>query len=290
MEADILRLILFLVGAALIFGIYMADRYKQNKPKKPASDRVNVAGDESMVDHIEPSWDSFNEPEAEQDMYESHPAGDEAADIPVPGAVTEGVDERITSELEQLEEILHQGDRPVEVDDEVTLREQMSISFFASENRQQKQPEQENLIPTKIIQLNIVPHEGEFNGDDILRVVDEVGLELGEMNIFHHYGGDQEKKHAIYSMVSMVEPGGFPDGDMEAFSTPGLTIFARLPGSMDGLRIFADMLNTAEQLADMLDGELCDETHSTLSKQAIGHIREEIQEHHRQLQLARSKQ
>ena len=37
MEADILRLILFLVGAALVFGIYLADRYKKKEPDKPIS-------------------------------------------------------------------------------------------------------------------------------------------------------------------------------------------------------------------------------------------------------------
>jgi len=204
------------------------------------------------------------------------------------------MEDDITSELEQLEDILHEEPDHGPVDDEqldeVTPKEQMSISFLSSEIKQQKPVEQTVSLPIKIIQLAIVPHEGEFYGDDILCVVQEVGMELGEMDVFHHYGSDQDKHHPIYSMASMVEPGTFPADSMDSYSTPGLTLFARLPGPKDGLTTFTEMLYAAEQLADLLDGELRDETHSALSKQTIGHIREEIQEHHRQLQLARSKQ
>jgi cell division protein ZipA len=41
-------------------------------------------------------------------------------------------------------------------------------------------------------------------------------------------------------------------------------------------------------LATLLDGELKDDSHSDLSKQTIEHMREEIQEFHRKLQLAKS--
>ena len=87
----------------------------------------------------------------------------------------------------------------------------------------------------------------------------------------------------------MVEPGAFPADGMETYSTPGLALFARLPGPKDGLTTFSELLFTAERLATLLEGTLQDETHSDLSKQTIEHMREEIQEYHRQLQLARSR-
>ncbi|MCP4126420.1 MAG: cell division protein ZipA, partial [Gammaproteobacteria bacterium] len=290
MEADILRLILLLVGAALVFGIYLFDRLKNKKPTSEATqDWMSTGQEQPMADHIEPSWDSLNEKDAELDadqaVDEPQPEDDVTPDYqvaadppPVQEPVPERMEEEISSELEQLEEILHDepdhGHRRGEELDEVTPKEQMSISFFASEIKKQKSTELEVPLPAKIIQLNIVPHEGEFYGDDILCVVQEVGLELGEMNIFHHYGDDPEKHLPIFSMASMVEPGTFPMDDTEGFSTPGLTLFTRLPGPKDGLSIFADMLHAAEQLANLMDGELRDEAHSALSKQTIGHIRE----------------
>jgi cell division protein ZipA len=297
MEADILRLILFLIGAALILGIYLADRYKKREPSDSPQDWMSSNQEQPMADHIEPSWDSLYQQDAEPDP---EPAGEEAEpdagqdQSPAPEKVVVDVEEKISSELEQLEEILHDepghGPRDTEALDEDTPKEQMSISFFTSDSKKQKPVEQEQPLPVKIIQLAIVPHDGEFYGDDILCVVQEVGLELGEMDVFHHYGDDPEKRQAVYSMASMVEPGTFPVGDMDGFSTPGLALFATLPGPKDGLTTFTDMLYAAERLADLLDGELRDDTHSALSKQTISHMREEIQEYHRRLQLARSQQ
>lgn len=310
MEADILRLILFLVGAAIIFGIYALDRYKRSTQDEPDRDWMHQPQDEGS-DHIEPRWDRLYEPEAEaeaeadededyvdEDEFEEDSQFDDSDDpfliAEDEEPLTEEIDDVISSELDHLEEIIHEEHlHPPKhrVDEEEMPREQMSISFFSRDTRKEP-PREENAVelPTKIIQMNIVPHEGLFYGDDILYVAQEAGLEPGEMDIFHSYGDDAEgDEQAIFSMVSMVEPGTFPMDDMDGFSTPGLTLFSQLPGPKDGLTIFAEMLHTAEQLANQLEGELRDGTHSALTKQTISHMREEIQEYHRQLSLARSK-
>ncbi len=300
MEADILRLILFLIGAVLIFGIYAADLYKRKKQNHPPQQWMSSAQEQPTAKHTEPRWDSFYSDDDDQDQSdqqeelqedaEEYPDDEDVA-ITANSGERKDLEEDLTSELEQLEELLHEEHGHNVTVERAVPKDQMSISFFTSDKKHKKQ-EKEPSLPVKIIQLNIVPrdHAGLFYGDDILCVAQDVGMDLGEMDIFHHYGDDPEQKHAVYSMASMVEPGVFPVDNMDGFSTPGLAIFATLPGPKDGLSIFADMLYTAEQLANLLDGELRDETHSALSKQTISHIREEIQEHHRQLQLARSKQ
>lgn len=295
MEADILRLILFLIGAVLIFGIYAADLYKRKKQRQPTQQWTRSVPQQPVAKHAEPSWDSFYTKDNDQDKEDQPEEDDEHPEDAVEtvsGAEQEDLEGNLASELEQLEELLHEGHGHSDVVERAAPKDQMSISFFTSDNKKQTKQQQQPPLPVKIIQLNIVPrdHAGLFYGDDILCVAQDVGMDLGEMDIFHHYGDDPEQQQAVYSMASMVEPGVFPVDNMDSFSTPGLAIFARLPGPKDGLSIFADMLYTAEQLAHLLDGELRDETHSALSKQTISHIREEIQEHHRQLQLARSKQ
>jgi len=328
MEADILRLILFLVGAAIVFGIYALDRYKRSTQNEPDRDWMHQPQDEGS-DHIEPRWDKLYEPEADEDedyvdedeLEEDSQFDDSddpfliaedeeslaeerdaaiSSELEYPEEViheepfAEKRDADISSELEHLEEIIHEEHlHPPKhrADNEEIPQEQMSISFFSRDIRKEP-PREENAVelPTKIIQMNIVPREGLFYGDDILYVAQEAGLEPGEMDIFHSYGDDAEgDEHAIFSMVSMVEPGTFPMDDMDGFSTPGLTLFSQLPGPKDGLTIFAEMLHTAEQLANELEGELRDGTHSAITKQTISHMREEIQEYHRQLSLACSK-
>ena len=146
-------------------------------------------------------------------------------------------------------------------------------------------------LPVKIVQINLVAKGDRFEGNDILRAAYDTGLEAGEMQIFHRYPPGKQAGEApvVFSMASMVEPGIFPLDDMSEFSTPGLTLFARLPGPMDGLAVFADILFTAERLASILGGNLQDETHSHLTKQTIEHMREEILEHRRRLQLLQKK-
>ncbi len=331
MEADILRLILFLVGAAVIFGIYAADRYKRGIQDQSTEDGINLSPNEDSGSsvHIEPRWDRLYEPEESQ-ITEDQIAQDEAeetqllnqpANEPPEGdtyntyaedtypqdvyaeeaesdvSAPSGIDDAIGSELEHLEEIIHDDPRydpsydsenSADSDSEMP-KEQMSISFFSREASKDSPQEVAPDLPTKIIQLNVIPHEELFYGDDIQSASYKVGLEPGEMNVFHYYGDAQEKQQPIYSMASMVEPGTFPLDDMDSFSTPGVTLFSQLPGPKDGLTIFADMLYAAEQLANLLNGELRDKSHSALTKQTIGHMREDIQEYHRQLQLARSK-
>ncbi len=143
-------------------------------------------------------------------------------------------------------------------------------------------------VPSKIIQINLMARQGGFAGPEIHKAVRETGLQAGEMQIYHRYTTDGSHK-TVFSMASMVEPGNFPVKQMDGFTTPGLAMFAQLPGPGDSLAIFSDMLYTAERLAALLNGVLQDETHSTVTKQTIENIRAEIMEHRRLVQLARSK-
>ena len=90
-------------------------------------------------------------------------------------------------------------------------------------------------------------------------------------------------------MANLVEPGNFDLEKMADFSTPGLTLFAQLPGPLEGVRLFDEMLATAQRLAALLDGEIQDESHSDMSRQTIEHLREELVEFERKVRLARKK-
>jgi cell division protein ZipA len=143
-------------------------------------------------------------------------------------------------------------------------------------------------VPVLIIQINLRARTGPFGGPAIEKAMEDTGLVLSELSIYQRIAGDGSNKPQ-FNIASMVEPGVFPKQDVEAFSTPGLTLFTQLPGPGDSMAIFADMIFTAERLAAILDGELQDEAHSALTKQTIEHMRGEIMEHRRKVQLARSK-
>ena len=116
-----------------------------------------------------------------------------------------------------------------------------------------------------------------FNGNDILDAVNNVGLEFGEMNIFHHYGiGDMQGDRPIFSLSDMFEPGNFDLENLDQHNTRGLSLFFCLPIRVDGQVVFELMLNTAQRLAKRLGGEIRGPGHQVLDDRQIADIRNKI--------------
>jgi len=260
MDADILRLILFLAGVALILGTYFWDRHKK------INERVHA----------------IRRAQQEASVPETPLTGElpEAAD---PGAVAAPDEpaEALEQELHDLGELLRDQGGQVSAGS----GEQVEFSFSADPDLQEPLPAD---LPELILQVNLRARNGQLGMDQISQAATEVGLEYGDMKIFHRYEPESGGR-VSFSMANLVNPGTFPDTPDSEFRSPGLTLFAQLPGPKDGLAIFSDMLFTAQRLASLLDAQLQDEHHSDLSKQTIEHMREEILEHRRKLQLARSR-
>ena len=75
---------------------------------------------------------------------------------------------------------------------------------------------------------------------------------------------------------TLIEPGSFDLTRVKKDFYPGVSIFLRLPGPVNGLDAFDDMLQTSKSLAVKLDAELLDEQGSTLSIQRERYMREEV--------------
>ncbi len=91
------------------------------------------------------------------------------------------------------------------------------------------------------------------------------GFEHGEMRIFHSRFNQQ----TLFSVVNMVEPGYFDIDNMDASTTPGISFFLQLPGPLRDDVAFDMMLSEAHELAQALDGELRDEHHAPLTRNAL---------------------
>jgi cell division protein ZipA len=140
-------------------------------------------------------------------------------------------------------------------------------------------------IPNMLVQLSVVARGAYIEGAEILRATHELGLVASRLRIFHRV--DARTNEVIFSMASMIEPGTFPMDDMSDFATPGMTLFLQLPCAIDSLAAYDDLLKTAERLGELLNAELQDQNHNLLRRQSIEYQRSEIQEHCRQVQLAK---
>lgn len=134
-------------------------------------------------------------------------------------------------------------------------------------------------VEQKIVTLRIIARGGgTFRGDELILNLRGIGMRHGKFGIFHRYDGNNEKS-PVFSAASLIEPGSFDLANIRDQEIPGISLFAVLPGPINGVEAFDMLMAAARTLAQSLDGELLDETGSTLSIQRERYMREEVVQH-----------
>jgi cell division protein ZipA len=129
-----------------------------------------------------------------------------------------------------------------------------------------------------ILALHVVSREQDgFAGSDVLVALESTDLHYGEYRAFHRLTNN-DMRESIFSVANMVEPGVLDPEVLPGMRIPGLTLFLLLPGPQNGVAACAEMLATARSLARQLNGEVLDNTRSTLTTQSAQAIRERILE------------
>jgi cell division protein ZipA len=119
--------------------------------------------------------------------------------------------------------------------------------------------------------------EHPYTGYELLQALLSSGLRYGKMNIFHRYEDANGRGNILFSLASAKEPGTFELSKMGGFSTSGLTLFMRISAVKDPLVAFEIMQDTALQLIEDLDGEICDEKRQPITEEKIIQWREHVQ-------------
>ena len=154
------------------------------------------------------------------------------------------------------------------VDQAITQEEDV-----ATETKSDQKDDKELLIALFLL----APKGKVFSGNDIFAVLENAGMNYGDMQIFHHYGvGELKVKKAIFSVADLAEPGIFNPQDRETFTTQGLTFVMRLPGPFGGRVAFELMLNHAQRTAEELQGILVNARRQPVNQEVIGEIRNHI--------------
>lgn len=122
-----------------------------------------------------------------------------------------------------------------------------------------------------VISHSIVSKGEYFSGENLFKAIETAGLLHGEMDIFHYPGDKKAETFALFSLADLVEPGTFNPDDAAQFTTPGISLFMRLPARIDNNDAYDKFIKVAIIIATELDGELCDETRSRLTQQAVTH-------------------
>jgi cell division protein ZipA len=147
-------------------------------------------------------------------------------------------------------------------------------------------PAARDVSQQKIVTLRLVaPDGGAFRGDELALSLRGIGMRHGKFGIFHRYDGSNEE-NTVFSAASLVEPGSFDMTNIKEQKLPGISLFLILPGPVEGAEAFDMMMSAARAVAQALDGELLDESGSTLSIQRERYMREEIIEFEHSIKVA----
>ncbi len=253
MDADTLRLVLFILGCFVILGIYLWDRYKRGDGPQL---RIRLDKKRTPWNRVGPELSNSELRSMEREVEQ---------------------DNILLDPLELPED--HRGARR----EPPPTKNQSRGKVRSTQKIQRPTPPTTPQIPEKILQLFVQARKGYFTGEEIFLAARNVGLRHGEMEIFHYYDPESSESEAIFSVASMVNPGVIPVKGMADFTTPGLVLFARLPGAKDGIKVLQDMLNTVAGLAERLNGEVLDDSHLPLRPEQLERLRQEIIEHREQL-------
>lgn len=147
---------------------------------------------------------------------------------------------------------------------------------------QQNLAERQPAEPEEVLIINVMAHKGEMlDGADLLDVILRCGMRYGDMDIFHRYSDAKGDGALLFSMANMVKPGTFDLDAMDDFETPGISLFMTLPINADSMQSFELMVDTAQAIAEALNGELKDEQRSAMTRQTLEHCRQRIRDFER---------
>jgi len=149
----------------------------------------------------------------------------------------------------------------------------------SSEDEESSMSSQEYIHTSEVLVVNVMAKEGcEFSGDELLHVLVNNRLVFGEMNIFHRYLESDNENSVIFSVANVLKPGTFDLYKMNEFSTVGVSLFLSLPSGINNLQAFEDMIEVAQDICNMLGGELKDDHRSVMTAQTTEHYRQRIRD------------
>lgn len=124
-----------------------------------------------------------------------------------------------------------------------------------------------------------------FDGPDIHAALQEQKLKFGMHDIYHRVTEVNGVPDSVYAVANMLKPGFLDPVEQDQLSTPGLTIFLKLPGPIDGAKATREMLETAGALAERLGGEVLDDKRVLLKAQSAQFMLDEAAELDRKQRL-----
>lgn len=131
------------------------------------------------------------------------------------------------------------------------------------------------LLEDEFVVIHLMAAGAGVAGSRLYSAMHESGFELADDAVFHYRESD-----CPLIVVNAFKPGTFPP-DPEDFLSRGLSIILRLSRTSRPLDAFDEMVTLAYELKSMLNLQLFDMQRSSLTRQTIAFLEEEIGDYQR---------
>ena len=309
---DDLRWILAIAGAVVVVAIYLSGRFEREEWKRDRgiiseqpSPTVSEKATTQNTTEVQNNKVETQPPKIQQPVRKASVGLNSEEDVNNALEVSEQIPSPVDEETKNLdsewEGVIDSTREPLIEDEIVAVQIPPEFSEYGEERRSKsrlklkpevKEPVQQELVldvePLVLILTILAKDEDRFSGDEIIQILEAEEIKHGDMNIFHFH--IENEKDALFSVASVVEPGIFDLEAIDAYETPGLSLFCQLPGPVESVEAFDILLKKARSISEKLDGQLCDDKRNLLTEQAIGHYRDRISAFDHEMLLARKKQ
>lgn len=232
MSEQVLRLILLLIGAAIILGILWHGLQRKNQKNLlnkhvKIQDRTDLLLEDEAAQIKKEVLDIVHAVDVENTIVE------EEAPAFVPED-NEKEDEQTNDTEEWVKEDL------AKYPEKVRLEQTNSIGKYSD----------------RLISIRVMPSQTKtFGGYPLLQALLANKVDYGPLHLFHRYA-DVNKTKKLFSIASITEPGDFDLSRAQELTCDGLLLYMNVSEHLDPTSVFEEMFEVAQSLVLRLDGSL----------------------------------